>query len=110
MELGEDPGYVVGDRVRAQREVSRDLVVALAASELLEDLELAVGQRVADGTRGDGARLDGDVQLADAVQQLPGDLRRQHRLSGGRGFDRADDRLDPRALEYVAARAGDDRL
>jgi NAD(P)-dependent dehydrogenase (short-subunit alcohol dehydrogenase family) len=52
VELGEDPGDVVGDGVRAQREVSRDLVVALAAGELLEDVELAVGQGGADGNRG----------------------------------------------------------
>jgi hypothetical protein len=35
VKLGEDPGDVVGDGVRAQGEVSCDLVVALAASELL---------------------------------------------------------------------------
>src|SRR4051812_43724476 len=61
VKLGEDPGDVVGDGVRAQREVSRDLVIALAAGELLEDLELAVGQGSADGDRGNGAGLDGDV-------------------------------------------------
>jgi hypothetical protein len=49
VELGEDPGDVVGDGVRAQRDFSCDLVVALAAGELLEDLELAVGQGRADG-------------------------------------------------------------
>jgi hypothetical protein len=32
VKLGEDPGNVVGDGVRAEREVSRDVVVALAAS------------------------------------------------------------------------------
>src|SRR4051794_19697027 len=74
VELGEDPGDVVGDGVRAQREVSRDLVVALAACESLEDLELAVGQGSADGDRGNGAGLDGDVELANALQELPRDF------------------------------------
>src|SRR5688500_630617 len=91
VKLGEDPGDVVRDRVRAQREISRDLVVAFAAGQSPEDLELAVGQGSADGNRGNGAGLDGDVQLADALQELPGDLRGQNRFSGGRGFDGADD-------------------
>jgi hypothetical protein len=34
VKFGEDPGDVVGDRVRAQREVSRDLVVAFAAVDV----------------------------------------------------------------------------
>src|SRR5690348_18239699 len=69
VKLGEDAGDVVADGVRAQREVSRDLVIALAAGESLEDLELAVGQGCADGARGNGAGLDGDVQLANALQK-----------------------------------------
>src|SRR5215212_71810 len=55
VKLGEDAGDVVGDGVRAQREVSCDLVVALAAGELPKDLELAVRQGGADGNRSDGA-------------------------------------------------------
>src|SRR5215218_2465047 len=42
VKLGEGDDDVVRDCVRAQGEVSRDLVVAFAAGESLEDLELAV--------------------------------------------------------------------
>jgi len=37
VELGEDAGDVVGDSVRADREVMRDLVVGVASGELGED-------------------------------------------------------------------------
>ena len=71
VKLGEDAGDVVADGVRAQREVSCDLVVALAAGESLEDLELAVGQGCADGARGDGAGLARDVSRECAAEAFP---------------------------------------
>jgi hypothetical protein len=43
VKLDEDAGDVVGHGVRAQRQVACDFVVAFAAGESLEDLELAVG-------------------------------------------------------------------
>ncbi len=85
-------------------------LVAVAAGELGEDLELSLGKGSADRGRGAAARLDGEVQLADALQELSGDLRGEHGFPGGGGFDGADDRLGGRGLEDVAAGAGDDRF
>src|SRR3954451_21406644 len=70
VKLGADAGYVVGDRVRSQRELLCDLVVASAASQSLEDLELAVGKGRADRPFGSGAGLDRDVLLSDELQKV----------------------------------------
>ena len=64
----------------------------------------------ADRDRGTVGVLDGDVELANALQELPGDLRGEHGFSCGGGSDGADDRVGWRALEDVAAGAGDDRF
>src|SRR5579862_6934269 len=83
-------------------------MVGLAAGKSREDLELSLGQRGTDGYGGGIAGLDGDVQLTDALKQLAGDLRGDHRFSRSRGLDGVDDRFRGRALEDVAARARDD--
>jgi hypothetical protein len=44
VELGENAGDVVSDGVCAQREVMRDVLIALTTGELAEDLEFALGQ------------------------------------------------------------------
>jgi hypothetical protein len=49
VKLGEYPGDVVGDGVRAQREVSRDLVVAIAAgSHVVSNAMSQVSEPVTD--------------------------------------------------------------
>src|SRR5437764_139269 len=68
VELGEDAGDVVVDGVGAERELVRDLVIALAAGEAGEDLQFAHGQGGPDRAGGVMARGgDGDVPLADAL-------------------------------------------
>jgi hypothetical protein len=44
VELGQDAGDVVGDCVRAERALARDVLIALATGEAAEDLEFAFGQ------------------------------------------------------------------
>ena len=57
---------MVGDRVRADRELAR--VVAVAARKVGQDLEIPVGQGCADRDCGAVGALDGYVQLADTSQ------------------------------------------
>src|ERR1700693_801476 len=72
VEFREDAGDVVVDGVRAERELVRDVVIAPAAGEPFEDLQLAFGQDGADRARGVVAgRGDGYVAFADALQELP---------------------------------------
>jgi hypothetical protein len=61
VEFGEDAGDMVGDGVGADGQVVRDLVVAVAAGELGEDLEFSRGEGGADRGRGATARFDGEV-------------------------------------------------
>ncbi len=77
-----------------------------------EDLEFAFGQDGPDRPRGrSGAGgYAGDVAIADALQQLPGDLRGEDGFSGGCGSDRCNDLVGECALEDVAGGAGDGRL
>src|SRR5439155_7301400 len=111
VELGQDAGDVVGDCVCAQRKLAPDLLIALAARQTLEDLKLARGQDSADSDRrtlaGGGDR---DVSLADAREDASGDLRGEHGFPRRRGPHGAENRLGGRALEYVPAGPGDDRL
>ena len=69
-----------------------------------------VGQGCADRDCGTVRFRDGDVQFANALQELAGDLWGEHGFACGGGSDGADDRIGWCALEDVAAGAGDDRF
>src|SRR5205085_5201074 len=88
-----------------------NLVVALAAGEAGEDLQFAHGQGSTDSASGVMAcGGDGDVPLANPLQQFSRDLGGDDRLSGRSCPDGRSDRLGWRTLEDVAAGARDDRL
>src|SRR5580692_7294545 len=65
VELGEDARDVVRHRIRAERELTRDLGVAVAAGQKGEDLKLPAGQGRTDRHRGPVAVLDRNIQFAD---------------------------------------------
>jgi hypothetical protein len=88
VELGENAGDVVSDDVCAQREVVRDVVIALTTGELAEDLELSFGQGGADCVPGVFARSgDQNIPLI-ATGSRPVTLARRTRQSGTVGQQR----------------------
>ena len=77
MQLGEDAGHVVLDGVLTDEQRMADLVVALAAREPLEDLQLALREGRPNGVRRVLARRD------EANVPLPSPpTRKRSRLSG----------------------------
>jgi hypothetical protein len=95
---------VVLDRLRADVQLRRDHRVVVAGRDQLQDVELAFGQLGADRVRG----LRRDRGRPHLLQHLPRDRGGDERFPDGCRDDAADELVDRRVLEQVAARAGED--
>ena len=60
--------------------------------------------------RGIGGNSGNLLAVVDAIEQRPGDPRREQRLAGGGRPDARHDLLDGAVLQHVAAGSGEDRL
>ena len=84
------------DRLLADRQVTRYLLVGAAAGEGGEHLQLA-GRELVHGVA---------ALVAHLLEHLPRHRRVEHALAPGRGVDRIDHRVDAGGLEQVGDRPG----
>ena len=98
LDLGEDVGDVVADRLRAEHELAGDRLVVEPLGDEHEDVELAVGELRERPRR---ARPAGVGELADRL----GERLVEHDVAGGDRAQGVLDALGPGPLDEVAAGA-----
>src|ERR1022692_1795514 len=107
LELAQHRGDVTLDRLDRDVELTRDLLVGIAAGDQPQDLPLTGCQLVEFGVEGRAVRTSGG-QRRERVEHEPGQPGREDRVAGRDPADRVHQLGAGDRLGHIAARAGPD--